>query len=150
MDKFTKTTEIDISAMTEMEDETPKKSSAGKVIAMIFCLIFAIIIWLFVMEIDSSIQEREYNNISILKDNNVGYTITGEETIDIILTGLNKELADIDRDEIKVYLQVDSLDVVLGEEKEYPVKIDLPDDAGDSIQIKNTEPKVKLTINKAP
>ena len=148
MDKFTKTTEIDISAMTEMEDETPRKSSVGKVVAMIFCLIFAIIIWLFVMEIDTSIQEREYKNISILITDDTGYVVTGEKSIDVVLTGLNSELADIEKDQIKAYLKVSSLNVVLGENREYPIVVELPDDVGESV--KSTEISAKLTINKAP
>lgn len=147
MDKFTKTTEIDISAMTEMEDETPQKSSAGKVVAMIFCLIFAIIIWLFVMEIDTSIQEREYKNISILKVSDAGYTVTGDENVDVILTGFSHELADIDRNEIRAILHFSPEKIVLGKEHEYSVEIELPDDVGESV--KSTVTTVKLTINKA-
>ena len=147
MDKFTKTTEIDISAMTEMEDETPQKSNAGKIIAMIICLIFAIIIWLFVMEIDTSDREREYKNISILRVNDDGYTVTGDESVDVILTGLNHELADIDRNEIRAILHFSPEKIVLGKEHEYAVEIELPDDAGESVR--STVTTVKLTINKA-
>jgi len=145
MDKFTKTTEIDISAMTEMEDETPQKSNVGKVVAMIFSLIFAIVIWLFVMEIDTTIQEREFKNISVLITNSDGYIVTGAENVDVILSGVKNQLADIDRDEIKVILDLSKLEeITLGEEREYPVEIRLPDDTGESVVSAVT--KVKLTI----
>lgn len=150
MDKFTKTTEIDISAMTEMEDETPKKSNVGNVIAFISCLIFAIVIWLFVMEIDTSLQEREYNDISVEKIGDAGYTVSGNLNVDVVLKGINKELADIDKDDIRVVLdfsKIKNIDEVEGREQEYSVDVILPDNAGESVQSQTTN--VKITINKA-
>lgn len=147
MDKFTKTTEIDISAMTEMEDETPKKSNVGNIIAFISCLIFAIIIWLFVMEIDTTIQERTYNDISIEKIGDAGYTVSGELSVDVVLTGISRELANIGKEDIRVILDFSKIkNIVIGSEHEYSVDIELPDDAGDVLSQTTT---VKLTINKA-
>ena len=101
----------------------------------------------FVMEIDTSIQEREYKNISILKVVDDGYTVTGDSSVDVILTGLNHELADIDRNEIRAVFHFSAEEVVLGKEHEYIVEIELPDDVGASVQSVLTT--VKLTINKA-
>ena len=149
MDKFTKTTEIDISAMTEMEDETPKKSNVGNVIAMVCCLILAIFIWLFVMEIDTSIQQREYKDISVEKIGYDAYTVSGDLSVDVVLTGISKELADINKDDIHVILdfsKIKNIDEVEGSEHEFSVDIELPDDAGSSIKSENAT--VKLIINK--
>ncbi len=150
MDKFTKTTEIDISAMTEMEDETPQKSSTGKIIAMICCLILAMIIWLFVMEIDTTIQEREYNDISVEPIGNAGYTILGDLNVDVTLTGINRELADINKDDISVKLDFGAIkdSIEIGKEKAYPVTVQLSDGAGESVKSKFVD--ITLTINKAP
>ncbi len=127
MDKFTKTTEIDISAMNEMEDETPKKSSAGKVIAMIFCLIFAIIIWFLVMELDTSKQERKFENISVEIIGGEDYLIQGDLSVDVVFVGTNKELASIKKDEIKATLDLSAASIDFsGKEKEYAVSITLP------------------------
>ena len=145
MDKFTKTTEIDISAMTEMEDETPKKSNVGNVIAMICCLIFAIIIWLFVMEIDTSEKTRAYNDISISVIGNEGYVVSGNKTVDVVLKGISKELADVDRDDIQAILDFSEINnIFVGEEHEYSVKIECVE-AGESIKCDPVT--VKLTIN---
>ncbi len=148
MDKFTKTTEIDISAMTEMEDETPKKSNVGKVVAMIFCLILAIFIWLFVMEIDTSIQEREYKDISVEKIGDAGYTVLGDLCVDVVLKGVSKELADISKDDIHVILDFSKIkNIDFGNEHEYSVDIILPDDAGKSVTSETAN--VVLTIKEA-
>ena len=47
MAKFTKTTEIDISAMHEVvEEETPKKNRLGWIISIIVAIIIAFVVWL--------------------------------------------------------------------------------------------------------
>lgn len=149
MDKFTKTTEIDISAMTEMDDETPKKSNVGNIIAFICCLIFAIFIWLFVMEIDSTIHERAFDDIyvEVFGNEDAGYTVSGDLKVDVVLTGVSNELADVDKDDIRVIFDFSKVkNIIVGSEQEYSVDIELSDDVGNSVSSKNAT--VKLTINK--
>ena len=151
MDKFTKTTEIDISAMTEMEDETPKKSSVGKIVAMICCLVFAIIIWLFVMEIDTSIHEKQYDDISVqVCNNNDKYDILGIDNmkIDVVLTGINRELADINKEDIDIFLDISKIeqDIELGKQKSYPVVVQ-PKGAGETVQ--SAPISITVTIKEA-
>ena len=149
MDKFTKTTEIDISAMTEMEDETPKKSNVGNVIAMICCLILAIIIWLFVMEIDTSIQEREFKDITVEKISDAGYTVSGNLNVNVVLTGVSNELASINKEDIHAILDFSDIEnnIIFDTEHEYSVTIQLPQDVGESVKSKVTN--IRLTISKA-
>ena len=65
MDKFTKTTEIDISTMHDvMEEETPKKNNFAKVIAIIIsfivfaraAIVFRIFITVFVLPLKISLR----------------------------------------------------------------------------------------------
>ena len=145
MDKFTKTTEIDISAMNDMEDETPKKSSAGKIIAMILCLIFAIIIWFLVMELDSTSQERKFEGISVELIGSEGYMIQGDLTIDVVFNGTNKNLANIDANDIKATLDLSKTDIdTTGKEMEYIVSISLLDDT--IANVESLEAKISLKI----
>ena len=51
MTKFTKTTEIDISAMQDViEEETPKRSKLSFVLPMIISVVLAFFIWIYVTE----------------------------------------------------------------------------------------------------
>lgn len=123
MDKFTKTTEIDISAMNEMEDETPKKSSVGKIVAMVLCLILAIVIWFVVMEVDTSMQQRTFENISVEIVGGEGYSIQGDLVVDVVFIGTNKNLARINEKHIRATLDLSKVNIDLIGQKEYPVSI---------------------------
>ena len=144
MDKFTKTTEIDISAMTDMEEETPKKSNIGNIIAMICCLIFAIVIWFFVMEGDSSVSERKFNDIPVSIYNCDQYNVEGEKNLDVVIAGVNKELAEIDKSMINVTLDFSGQNISLGKTGEYTVVVEFSGDVGESINVKTT--KMNLTV----
>lgn len=101
MDKFTKTTEIDISAMNSMEEETPKSSKAGKVIAIILSLIIAIAIWLYVIETDPTKYDKTYNDIEVpivnISDLNVQI-----ENVSVVLSGTKRALADVKIEDIVI------------------------------------------------
>ena len=110
MDKFTKTTEIDISAMKDMEDETPKKSNVGKIVAMVICLIASIFIWLLVMEIDDTTVKKEFKDISvqIIYDDgqqNPDYEIIVDK-MDVTVEATRSDMADLSRDGIVLTLHI--------------------------------------------
>ncbi len=67
MDRFSKTTEIDTAEITAatMEDDTPKKSKATNIIALVLCLLIAVIVWVFVMETDTNYIEKNYDDIPV-------------------------------------------------------------------------------------
>jgi YbbR domain-containing protein len=145
MDKFTKTTEMDISAMEDVE-EVHKKSSIGSIIAIILCLFFAVIIWLYAMEINSTEQTREYNDVSVELIGNDGYDVRGSLSIDVVLVGTNKNLVDIKKDDIRVVLDFSKINNFnYGKEHEYSVDIYLPDEYSSSVFGKQAT--IKLTIN---
>ena len=102
MDKFTKTTEVDISNMGLIEEDTPQKSKAGKIIAIIISLLLSISIWLYVVETDKTEVEEVYENIVVHVLNEPdGYKVKAEN-VTVILTGTNSKLVDIDEADIIV------------------------------------------------
>ena len=104
MDKFTKTTEIDISAMKDIEDETPKKSNVGKIVAMVICLIASIFIWLLVMEIDDTKIQKEYKDITVQIADNSEYDeyefVLDKSKIDVVISATRSDMADLSKDKI--------------------------------------------------
>ena len=147
MDKFTKTTEMDISAMSEMENDTPKKSKLGSIISIIFCLLIAVIIWLFAMENDVTEHTREFNDVYVNLIGNDGYTVSGDLNIDVVLVGINKDLADIRKDDIYVILDFSKINnLITATEHEYSVDIHLPDEINE--RVSSEDATVKLTITK--
>ena len=109
MDKFTKTTEIDISAMNEMEDETPKKSNVGKIIALIICLIASIFIWLLVMETDNTKIEKEFKDVAVVVSyksaQNPDYEII-VEPVDVTISATRSDMADLSKSGIILTVEI--------------------------------------------
>ena len=119
MEKFTKTTEIDISAMNEIEDEAPKKSNVGNVIAIIVCLLLAILIWVFVIETDDSLTSKVYKvNVTDTVD---GYEIVNT-SINVEIRATRSDLADLSKDEIIVIIDKTALNKEIDTQK-LPVKV---------------------------
>lgn len=102
MDKFTKTTEVDISNMNLVEDDTPQKSKIGKIIAIITSLILAVAAWVYVMETDETIIEQEFKDINVtIVGNTDKYNITAEK-VNVVLLGTHSQLVDVDPSKIVV------------------------------------------------
>ena len=134
MEKFTKTTEIDISAMNEIEDEAPKKSNVGNVIAIIVCLVLAILIWVFVIETDDSLTSKVYKvNITDTVD---GYEIVNT-SINVEIKATRSDLADLSKDEIIVTIDKTALNKEIDTQK-LPVKVQIESsDEGEWIVVSN-------------
>ena len=146
MDKFTKTTEMDISAMHETEEKAPKKSKIGSIVAIVVCLFVAVVIWLYAMEIDIAEHTREYNNVSVDLVGNADYDISGDLSVNVVLVGPNSDLVDIEKSDIKVVLDFSKINnFIFGSEHEYSVDINLPDDYKQ--RVTGEETTVKLIIN---
>ncbi len=101
MDRFSKTTEIDTAeiAAAAMEDDTPKKSRISIIIALVSCILIAIIIWMTVMEADTNPFQREYDDVKIYA------SCTDVDPIDsttITVKGLRKVIVDIKASDFKV------------------------------------------------
>ena len=147
MDKFTKTTEMDISAMSDMDNSTPQKSKLGSIISIIFCLLIAVVIWLFAMENDVTEHTREFNDIRVNLIGNNDYTVSGDLNIDVVLIGANKDLADIKKEDIYVILDFSKINNIFSNtEHEYSVDIHLPEELSE--RVFSEDATVKLTINK--
>ncbi|MBQ7760663.1 MAG: hypothetical protein IJ400_01290 [Clostridia bacterium] len=91
---FTKTTEIDISSMHDsMEEATPKKNNAGKIISMILSLLIAFIIWVYAFENDPTIEKDIYYDVPV---------INSTEYVNVWVEGTNSQLADLKKEYIEV------------------------------------------------
>ena len=108
MDKFTKTTEVDISNMSVVEEEAPQKGKAGKIISIIISLILAVIAWVYVMETDETTAEKEFKDIAVtVIDKTDEYKITADK-VNVTLVGTNSQLVDVDPSKIIVKVDVQS------------------------------------------
>lgn len=102
MDKFSRTTEIDTAGvLNAIEQDTPKKSRRGKIIALIICLFVAICIWVYAMDTDTTIDEKKYDDIDIVVESDE-YIVEVLTTVDVTLKGTKGDLVDIKRSEIKI------------------------------------------------
>ena len=96
MDRFSKTTEIDVSNSTNIEDDTPKKKILSNIIAIVLCLLISIIVWLYVMEIDTEQRTKSYSKVSVYSNDTV------VETVDLELNVIRKQLVDVSKSDIKI------------------------------------------------
>lgn len=102
MDKFTKTTEVDISNANPVEDEAPQKSRVGKIVAAIVCVLLAICAWIYVVETDDTLVEKEFNNVKVVILDNSDYYTYKASAVSVTLVGTNSELVDVDPSKIVV------------------------------------------------
>jgi hypothetical protein len=101
MDRFSKTTEIDTAeiAAAAIEDDTPQKSRASIIIALISCILIAIVIWMGVMEADSDVFQRDFDNVGVYST----YTdVEAVDSITITVKGLRRVVVDFKASDFKV------------------------------------------------
>lgn len=99
MAKFTKTTEIDISAMHDViEEETPKKSKWGVIIPLILSVVIAFGVWISATNQSTDTKEMVFEDITVvdLNGNSVG------EEVDVEVVGTYSQLADMKKEYILV------------------------------------------------
>ena len=109
MDKFTKTTEVDISNMNTVEDEAPQKGKIGKIIAIVISLLLAVSIWIYAMETDETKVEKEYTDIKVVVQNAPKQFNVTASDVSVTLVGTNSQLVDVDRSEITVIVDASSI-----------------------------------------
>ena len=106
MDKFTKTTEVDIPNTNPVEDDAPEKSRTGKVVAAIVCVLLAIVAWVYVVETDDTKVEKTFNDIDVVVlDVSEDYVIKTDK-VSVTLIGTNSQLVDVDASKIIVKARV--------------------------------------------
>lgn len=116
MDRFSRTTEIDTAeiAAATMEDDTPQKSKASVIIAIVVCLLVAVVIWLFVMETNTEIIQKEFNDIPVYA------TITDTtpiKTDKIIVSGVRRNVIDLNSEDFKIVEGTNGYNAILLGEK---------------------------------
>lgn len=143
MDKFTKTTEIDISQMSLIEEEPPQKSKVGRIITIIISLILSVTLWLYVTETDDTKIEKEFNDIQVnIVNVTEQFNITADN-VSVVLTGTNSQLVDIEKDDIIVEIDAEQID----KSGDYAVmahKVYVDDDI--SVEVKNPH-LIKVNIH---
>lgn len=104
MDRFSRTTEIDTAeiAAATMEDDTPKKSKITNIIVLVLCLLISVIIWLMVMETNTDIMEKEYNNIPVFADY---VSTTPVEYKQITVKGVRKNIIDLKSSDFTIIIE---------------------------------------------
>ena len=146
MDKFTKTTEVDISNMGLIEEETPQKGKAGKIIAMIISLLLAVSIWLYVVETDDTLVEKEFSNVEVKVVNLSADRDIVADPVTVILTGTNSKLVDIDEADIIVEIDADKIkdgDTFVTEY--YKAYINGEEEPSVDVKVKSSKIKIKVT-----
>ncbi len=94
MTKFTKTTEIDISAMHEViEEETPKRSKLSLVLPIIISIVLAFFVWIYVTENSDDVKTKTFTSIEVPNE---------EITLDIEVEGTYSALADINENSFEI------------------------------------------------
>lgn len=114
---FTKTTEIDISSMHDsMEEATPKKNNAGKIISLILSLLIAFVIWVYAFENDPTIEKDIYYDVPV---------INSAEVVNVWVEGTNSQLADLKKEYIEVTYKNDgtySAQITIDNQPKYAYK----------------------------
>ncbi len=143
MDKFTKTTEIDISNMNLIEEEPPQKSKIGKIITIIVSLLLSITLWLYVIETDETKIDKEFDDIQVnIVNATEQFNITADN-VSVVLTGTNSQLVDVEKSDIIVEIDAEEIK----KSGDYTVmahKVYVDDDI--SVEVKNPQ-LIKVNVH---
>ena len=144
MDKLTKSAEVNSFDSSSLEEETSKKSKVTKVIALVISLLLAVAIWLYVVETDETIFEEEFVvDVEILNADSA-YEITAND-VTVVVKGTTSQLVDIDKSDIIVKVDMDSLEKPISVGK-VDVKAEVSVSNDSSVTIKNPE-SITVTLD---
>ena len=111
MDKFSRTTEIDTAGvLSAIEEETPKKSRRGNIIALVICVLVAIFIWAYVVDTNPEITSIEFSNVEVAVQSDE-YNVVLKTQVDITVSGTISDIVDINRSDISVYISTESINI---------------------------------------
>ena len=111
MDKFSRTTEIDTAGvLSAIEEETPKKSRRGNIIALVICVLVAIFIWAYVVDTNPEISSIEFSNVEVAVQSDE-YNVVLKTQVDITVSGTISDIVDINRSDISVYISTESINI---------------------------------------
>lgn len=143
MDKFTKTTEVDISNMN-IEDETPQKNKAGRILAVIISLLIAVTAWIYVEETDENKYEMVFDDVSVnIINTNEKFNITADN-VSVTLVGTNSQLVDVQTSGIIVEVDAASITTV-GDYFVTSKEVYVDDDI--CVEVKNVTVSVKVHVS---
>ena len=143
MDKFTKTTEIDISNMNLIEEEPPQKSKIGRIITIIVSLILSVTLWLYVTETDEAKIDKEFNDIQVnIVNTTEQFNITADN-VSVVLTGTNSQLVDVEKEDIIVEIDAEKI-IKSGDYTVMADKVYVDDDI--SVEVKNPQ-LIKVNVH---
>ena len=138
MDRFSKTTEIDTAeiAAAAIEDDTPQKSRASIIIALISCILISIVIWMGVMETDTDPFQRDFDNVGVYVTQN---DVDSIDSVTVTVKGIRNVVVDFKACDFKV---------VKTAENEYAVY--LVGDKADAYTVKNesTDDSIVISVTK--
>lgn len=98
MANFTKTTEVDISAMHDvMEEEIPKKNKWGIIVPIVLSVLIAFGIWIYATNVSTDVHSKTFY---------VAVQNISEETVEIEVNGTYSQLADMKSE----YIIVEKID----------------------------------------
>ena len=146
MDKFTKTTEVDISNMNIMEEEAPQKRKAGKIIAMIICLLLAVVAWIYVVETDDTKVEKTFDDITVVLTNGSDKQFTAEN-VSVTLIGTNSQLVDVDKS--KIIFKIDAASYYNGVNKFSAYSDVISYDGEEEVEIKDKLVKIYISLKES-
>ena len=111
MDKFSRTTEIDTAGvLSAIEEETPKKSRRGNIIALIICVFVAIFIWAYVVDTNPEITSIEFSNVEVAVQSNT-YDVEIKTQVDVTVKGTVNDSVDISRSDIIVFIPTEKINI---------------------------------------
>ncbi len=145
MDKFTKTTEGELSNVNMVEEEAPQKGKAGKIVAIIISLLLAISAWLYVVGTDETIVEKKFDDIEVvILDKSEQFNIIADN-VSVTLCGTNSQLVEIDPD--KIVVKVNAISQRKGNDtRYYAYSNEIFYDGDDTVSVKEKTVKVLITL----
>lgn len=145
MDKFTKTTEGELSNVNMAEEEAPQKGKAGKIIAIIISLFLAIAAWLYVVGTDETIVEKKFDDIAVvILDKSEQFNIIADN-VSVTLCGTNSQLVEIDP--AKIVVKINAMSQRKGNDtRYYAYSNEIFYDGEDTVTVKEQSVKVLITL----
>jgi len=109
MDKFSRTTEIDTAGvLSAIEEETPKKSRRGNIIALVICILVAVFIWAYVVDTNPEIVDAQFSDVTVTFESEQ-YNVEIKTKVDVTVSGTVSDIVDISKSDITVYIPAERI-----------------------------------------
>jgi hypothetical protein len=99
MDRFSRTIDTDTAEYANIEDSTPtKRGKLSKIIAIIVCFLLAVVMWLYVMEVNTENVEFTIDNVNYIENG-----VEADKKIVVKAVGQKNFIADAKRADVTVH-----------------------------------------------